>query len=299
MLFAQEKKGKEAEKSRPQKTSRNGFEPFVNPEPGRNHLFVNGYNGNFAQQMDLNRKGIEEVLKIAHLDGRVILASLSPLRQRSIEANPDGSVTGKRSLLFGESIEEDQKDNPFLLSRVVAVPQGWKIEINDQKLTEELTGRKLSGKELQRAFIKRFNGQLKETLKECIWREKFSSEKNEYFKMKAFFSLLPILLQVTEYAPLFINRPFYTTFLGVRTIILIYGFLNLLGELYKKVVRNRLRESDPSFSLERFSSFRQNFDSFWEYFMPLVEIDKVARAFAYLSTIGKGRTLIRQTREEK
>ena len=296
MLSPEKKERKETEEQDPQEPSKNGFEPFVSPEPTENPLFVNGYNGNFAQQMELNRKGIEKVLKIAHLEGQVFLTTLSPNRQRSIEANPDGSVSAKKRLFFGEKPQEDNKDNPP--HRVISVPEGWRIEINDQQFTQELTEKKLSGRQLQRAFIERFNGQLKDTLKECVWREKFSSEKDKDFKGKVFFSLLPILGNITIQAPLYTNYPFIGTFITVGLILLAYGLTNLLGQyIGNKVARSTeslLKEADPSFSPRRYPRLRENFDSFWEYFMPPVEIDKVARALAFLSL--KGRKLVREVK---
>ena len=288
MLFSEGKKIKETEaESQTETPKQDGFEPFVNPQPSEDTLFVNDYNGNFTQKMELNRKGIERVLKIAHLDGQVFLTTLSPNRQKSIEANPDGSVSAKRNRFFGEKTDEDQEEN--LLSRVVAVPQGWRIEINDRRLTEELTGKKLSGTQLQKAFVKSFNGQFKETLRECIWREKFSNEKDKYFKSKVFWSLSPIIVQTTIYALLPVN-PFIT----VGITLFNYGLMNLRGELRKGQIgdiENILKKINPSFSPRRFTHFRQ-IDSFLEYFMPLVEIDKVLRSAVFLSL--KARTLVKE-----
>jgi len=297
ILFAESTKAEKTEKQPQKETRTNGFEPFVDPETQENQLFINGYNGNFAQKMDLNRQGIEKVLKIAHLEGQVFLTTLSPNRQKSIEANPDGSVSAKRFLLYEEKAGEDEKDSP--LSRVVAVPQGWRIEINDARLTEELTERKLGGQELQRAFIKRFDAQLKQGLLKSIWREKCSSEKDKYFKSKRFFSLLPVIEQALT-AVFLSTHPFSGTYIAVGYTIASYAFFNWLGELFKartRSIENLLKELGPSFSPRRFTLFRQ-IDSFWEYFMPLVEIDKVARAFVYLSPIGKGRTLVKEKKTE-
>ena len=285
---------KEAEKSQPQ-TSKNGFEPFINGDKNsKDNLFINLYGGNFSQKMELNRKGVEKALKIAHLDGQVFLTSLSPNRQKAIEANPDGSVSAKRFLLFEEKIEENQKNNP--LSKVVAVPQGWRIEVNDTRITQELTEKKIGGNKLQRAFIRRFNRAFKEGLFECVWREKMSSEKNKHFNETVFFSLLPILTQAGAY---FLVKDALLA-VAVGLVIVSNGIFNSVGKLATKDIRNlenELKEVNPSFSPRRFSFLRQNFDSFWEYFMPLVEVDKVIETFVYLES--KGRTLVRQTPEEK
>ena len=296
MLFAESKAKKEADEKLQEKATRpDGFEPFINGEEnGDSNLFVNLYGGNFSQKMELNRKGVEKALKIARLDGQVFLTSLSPNRQRAIEANPDGSVSAKRFLLFGKKIEENQENNP--LSQVVAVPQGWRIEVNDTRITQELTEKKIGDDKLQRAFIRRFNRAFKEGLFECVWREKMSSEKNKHFNETVFFSLLPILIYAGVY--FFVKGPSLPVAVGA--VILTYGIYNSLGKLTTKGIRdleNVLKEDDPSFSPGRSSFLRQNFDSFSEYFMPLVEVDKVIETFVYLES--KGRTLVRQTREEK
>lgn len=48
-----------------------GFEPFLNREFQEEDLFVNNYGGNYAQNMQLNRRGVDRALKIAHLEGKV------------------------------------------------------------------------------------------------------------------------------------------------------------------------------------------------------------------------------------
>jgi len=252
-----------------------GFEPFVNPQPSEDTLFVNGYNGNFAQKMDLNRKGVERILKIAHLDGQVFLTTLSPNRQKSIEANPDGSVSGKQFLLFEAKAGEDEKDSPIPLSRVAAVPQGWRIEINDQKLTEELTEKKLGGKELQRTFINMFNGKLKDALRECVWREKFTNEKHNKLKDKLFLTVTSCGGQILGGIAVAINLTPFTY--GVFLFALIVG-------LSSSYIANH-------------TSLKRSTDNILETFLPPLEFDRVGITFAYISI--KGRTLVRQTREEK
>lgn len=294
-IFSEQKDGKETEKLQPQETGKNGFEPFINgSENGEDNLFVNLYGGDFSQKMALNRKGVEGVLRIAHLDGKIFLTSLQPNRSRA-EAHGN-ELAAKKFLIFGEKSKEAEEENP--LARVVSVPQGWRIEINNTRITEELTEKKIGGKQLQRAFINRFNSQLKGALKECVWREKFSSEKDEHFKFKIFFSLIPILGQIAIQARFFVD-PFFSTSVGVGAVIANYGIYNLLGELHKRRLRNienAIKGLYPSSIPRRFSLARQNLDSFWEYLMPQVEIDKVARAWTFLSL--KGRNLVREAKLE-
>ncbi len=265
MPFAESKKAEQGKKQPQKETSKkDGFEPFVNPEPTHDPLFVHNYNG---QQMELNRGGIEKVLKIAHLDGQVFLTTLTPLRHRSIEANPDGSVSAKRSIFFGMDIKKENDENP--LYKVTSVPQGWKIEINDQKLTEELTEKKLSGKKLQKTFIKKFNKLLNKGLFECIRKEKLTSIKDEWFKRKVFAQTINTGILLTLWA----QQLFQLDLLAISTCMSTFFAINAF---YNIPYRQR------------------KIDARWEYIMPLIEVDKVARSWAFLSL--KGRKLVRETK---
>lgn len=274
--------GEKEEQKRPQqhlKDRTSSFEPFVNPEPKENQLFVNSYNGNFAQQMDLNREGIEKVLKTAHLDGQVFLTSLSPNRQRSIEANPDGSVTKKRSPLFGESIGEDQKENPYY--RVVSIPQGWRVEINDTRIREELEEKKLAGKKLQTEFTRHFDAQLKQGTWECIWREKLTSIKDRHLKSK---------LKLTLGGPLMASM----ISLAISTLVFKMNFNEVItasvGSVETLYILYNVTSQSTSGELRKI-------DHLWEFLMPQVEIDKVLRSAAFLTY--KGRTLVKKAKQPK
>ncbi|MBI4096460.1 MAG: hypothetical protein HY425_01955 [Candidatus Levybacteria bacterium] len=276
LFFAEQNKEEGPEKQPQSQTSRRGgFEPFVNPEPTENPLFINGYTGSFAQQMELNRKGIERVLKIAHLDGKAILTSLNPLRQRSIEANPDGSVTRKRFLLFGEKIK-DEDINP--LRRVVSTLEGWRIEINDTGIREELEKKNLTGKKLQTEFIQQFNRQFKRGILESIWREKLSSEKDRNFRQRLFYSTVPPL----PYALLKLLKGATMDIPAIEGIILgalsVFAIINIIGRKIPMLPH------------------RINVDSPIEIFMPYVEIDKVIRSAFFLGV--KSSTLIKERKPE-
>mgnify|MGYP001578213686 CR=1 FL=1 len=84
------------------KAKPSGFEPFVNPEQNqKDNLFVNAYAGSFSQNMELNRKAIEQTLRLAHLDGKIVLTSLAYSRNRSIDGvNSDGSTPAKKSVFW-------------------------------------------------------------------------------------------------------------------------------------------------------------------------------------------------------
>ena len=267
----------------PQKT--NGFEPFKFDEPQAGDLFVTQYRGNFFHQMQLNRRGVERVLEIAHLDGKIFLSSLSPSRSRS-EAQGD-ELAARRFVPFDNKRQKVEEDP---LSRVISVPEGWGIEVNDAKITEELTERKLDDKELQTAFVGRFNGLVKEGLFECVRREKLSNvkDKDSIKNLITNFVYVPILSSVhtvvltelASYAYHFDNNRLYIAIFDVGFIFLMFTGVNLMDELARREDKREHRR------------FRKNIDHKWEYFMPSVEVDKVIRTFAYLS--GKGRELVRE-----
>lgn len=256
LLFAESKKGKETKTQPQNETPRtDGFEPFVNPQPAENPLFVNSYTGNFAQQMELNRKGIERVLKIAHLDGQVILTSLSP--------NPDGVATEK---------------NP--LKKAAPVSEGWRIEINDTRIKGRGLEKKLSDRKLQKQFIQRFNATLRNAIFKSVLKEKLTTVKDKRFNGRLVNSLLEIGL-LSVFLNLDIKSlsipfmpPIFPMPIAVTTDIALY-FASI-------VFQNKL--------FTRYG--RKNVDNPLEMFMLFVEIDKVARSLAFLSL--KGRTLVKE-----
>ncbi len=73
------------------------WEPFSkDSEPDQK--FINLYGGNYYQDMELNRKRAEQLIRVSALQGVVTLQSLSTSRRRGIDINPDGSVTSKKKL---------------------------------------------------------------------------------------------------------------------------------------------------------------------------------------------------------
>lgn len=246
--------------------AKRGFEPFINPEPQEGNLLENIYRGNFSQKMELNRQRAERVLKIAHLNGKVVLSSLPQSRSRSeVQGN---ELAAKRFLIFDRKTQKPEEENPY--KRVVSTPEGWRIEINDQRITEELSEQqKLSGEKLQKAFVNNFNMQLKDGIRDCVWREKLSSEKDRLFIANFISSILtPAVLFSFDALILGIN---------VRN-----SEFNIAWTLFTYKLVNIFESGLPN---------RRKIN-FLESFLPPVEIDKVGRTFAYLS--GKGRTLVRE-----
>lgn len=241
------------------------WEPF-NSEPESAQRFINLYGGNFAQDMKLNRKNTERLIRVAALEGNIILTSLSPSRTRSIDINPDGSTTAKRRLFWDEN--PDDKENPY--HRVTSIPEGWRVEICDQRIRDELA-EKFAGEKLQKKFVAKFNQHLRAGLWQVLWKEKLTTRKNPYFAGKVFHSLL--------YPAIFagwslIGGLKLPDLVGVGFVFIAYGIHNCLTYLDDARMRRSLR-------------------SFYEYFMPVIEVDRVARARVYLNL--KGRNLVRLT----
>lgn len=253
------------------------FEPFLNKEPEEGNLFENNYGGNYVHAMQLNRNAVERALEIAHLGGKVQLTNLQQSKSRSeVQGN---ELAAKRFLIFDRKTQKAEEENPY--KRVVSTPEGWRIEINDQRITEELTeGQKLTGEKLQRSFVNIFNVQLREGLRECVWREKLSSEKDKEFKYKFGYSLA--IASVPPVVDIFLHG-------GPRAIAIMYCIAFLW------VAKNNIERIMGSDTEKITRIARENVDSILEFILPPVEVDKVARTFAYLA--GKGRTLVRETKD--
>ncbi len=247
-----------------------GFEPFVGGSSNSSDLFINGYNGNFAQHMELNRKGIERVLKVAHLDGKVVLTSSISSRKPSTESQGN-ELVAKRKLFFGEKIEDDDKAGPF--HRVISTPDGWRIEVNDTRIRKELEKKKLTGRKLQKEFVKAFNNEFVQGVWGCVWREKFTSAKVKNAKLRMgvmlFFNIgVPLILSIPYPSPDIITR--------IGWVAAGEGAISLALAISSVMFGETLR----------------HYDALWERFMPFVEVDKVGRTFLHLSL--KNKTLVRE-----
>jgi hypothetical protein len=278
----------------PKKTNLNNkFEPFEIPEGDQeNNLFVNSYHGHHAKDLELNRRAVEKVLRLAHLDGQVFLSSLPLSRNRSLDANADGSVSAKKSIFWGEKLDEE-KDNPYY--RASNILQGWKIEINDQRMMDELMEKKIDPKKRQKIFINKFNSFTMSGLERCIRKEKLSSVKDRYLKNKLISSLIApaiqmgIILRPSNFALAKYNHwedVFWATFATFIT----YFLMNLSSSMIKKIIEHpygqREEKSSQKLNLKK-SSINRKLDHPWEWIMPEVEIDKVVGSFAYLNVFGQ------------
>lgn len=249
----------------PMETKPNGdWEPF-SQRPIRVNRFFNLYDGNYAQDMEINRERVEQAIKVAGLEGDIVLTSLSYSRTRSLEANPDGSVAAKRGLLWGEKPED--AENPY--HRATPIPEGWRIEICDQKIRDELS-EKYSGEKLQKKFVAKFNQNLRAGIWEALWKEKLTAKKDSNSAFKLRVSLLyPAVAAGLSALGGFTLRDLYV----IGFVLLAYGVNNYL-----------------SFFVDD-GRYRRSLRSFYEYFMPPVEIDRIIRGLAFVNL--KGRNLVR------
>jgi len=250
------------------RTSVNGdWEPFnldpfnLDPHPSQN--FINLYGGPFSQQMELNRKNAERLLQVAAIEGKVILTSLSMSRTRSAEVNPDGTATGKRGLFWGKKPED--AENPY--HRVTSIPEGWRVEICDQRIHDELS-QKFAGEKLQKKFVAKFNQHFRAGIWQAVWKEKMDVfSRGNYYKV--FGSSWPLLLNLFGASQGGFKAIDIPWFFGGSAFM--HGIMNISGQLFKLNLRNLTQ--------------------LYEYLMPLIEVDRVARAFSYLNL--KGRNLVR------
>ena len=210
---------------------------------------------------------------------------------------PTAQLRENGIFFFGEKMQDEDKENPF--HRVVPTPEGWKIEINDTRIREELEKKKLTAKKLQREFIKQFNNELVQGVGDSIWREKLTSVKDIRFRAKvqdiltiSFFSSLNMLL-VRGFPPIFffgdvLSQPFVLNIILNRVHS---HFDRGMNELF-----NGTQEIFPEQKLPTYIPRGRKIDAKWEFFMPPIEIDKVARSFIYLQ--GAGRMLVREKKEK-
>lgn len=240
------------------------WEPF-NAEPHPSQNFVNLYSGLFSTQMELNRKNAERLIQVAALEGNIFLTSLQASRTRSLEVTPDWNVTTKRGLFWGEKPED--VENPY--HRVASIPEGWRVEICDQRIRDELS-EKYSGEKLQKKFVEKFNQHLRAGVWQAVWREKLTSEKDSRFVRKLRNSLLYPTIVAAWSA--FDGLTLYDLG-GIGALLLAYGMNNVL----------------PYFKDD--GRMGRSLRSFYEYFMPPIEVDRVLRGLAFVNL--KGRNLVR------
>ncbi len=242
------------------KQNHNPWEPF-NLEPNPNQKFVNLYSGPFSQQMELNRANADRLLDVAGIQGQIILTDVPMDRSRGIAGiNSDGSVTKRRGLFWGEKLEEDQSQ-----ALVKPTPDGWRIEIPGQEIIEELS-RQESKTPLDKRFTGRFNQVIRDSIREIIFREKLTTEKDVRLSSKAILSAMPLFNGILNGSVALINDSIILLLTAFAFPLVMYGITN------KKFPIRTLKDR-------------------YEYIMPFVEIDRYIRGVIF--TKNKGRNLVR------
>jgi len=244
-----------------------------NTQPDPSRCFINLYGGPFSQNMELNRTNAERLLEVTGIEGKIILADGPMDRSRYIDGiNSDGSVTARRRLFWGEKIQDEDKPH----SLVKSVPEGWRIEIPGQDIMDELL-RKESKVPLGKRFASRFNQSLRTAMGGVIVREKLTAEKDPYFVRRLVESLIFPALSV--YLSSSDGFTLYALDNGIRFILLMYGAMNCGSRVFgaERMIQRSLR-------------------SFYEYLMPMIEIDRVLRGLAFANL--KGRNLVRLRPDE-
>ena len=268
----------------------NGFEPFNSELDQDGNLFHNEYKGAYSGRMALNRRAVERVLRIAHLDGIVTLKNLPNVRQRSADGvNEDGSVSSGRNVLFNAKANKGAEENSFY--EISSVSEGWTIGINDGRLVEELsTKERLGGKELQEKFINKFNELIKQGIVKAILAEKLSTAKDEMsFVGKVVATGSPILCSgiFTGVTWFFNHDPKVLYGIFSSGILLLNAFRNIVSTNFRKIEEDFFsRQNIPPPSPRKL-------DHVWEYFMPRVEIDKVIASLGYLYLNPKASKLVK------
>ena len=275
---------------RPRVLAKDGFEPFISDsQPG--DRFINLYNGAFSQQMKLNRRKAEEFIRIAGLEGSIVLTSVPRSRIRNIDVNPDGTVTARKSLSHGESPKEWVEEKPV---RAISIPEGWRIEVCDQLIMDELLSQE-TRKPLDKRFVERINPEVRSILQRIVIREKLTREKDADFRLRLAETVgttfLITSLSVNRWLfrfPLETSTIGYEIFSFIAWHLIFYAGINLLGFINRGGLRNIK-------ILER-RNIRNN-NILPEMFGPPVEYDRVLRSLLYANL--KGRNLVKLAKDNQ
>lgn len=263
------------------------FEPFVQAEepqrfyPPRKHRFINNYGGPYAIKMELNRTAVERFIQLSRLEGNITLFSLPYSRTRGyLEINPDATVSAKKGLTNGEKNFEEE-ENPYY--RVIATGDGWAVQINGQRILQEINDKPNKKVKDQDRFSKEFNRFLRHALSECVIKEKLTSAKDMFFYDKLFTTLVqPAIAAVFSSVSHSGSIEEFVSDLGYRMVItvpMVYGLVDFM----KRKINPAYLETNP----------RQGVGVF----LPPVRIEDVIVGKGYLDF--KGRTMVRSQKERK
>ena len=244
--------------------------------------FACAYGGNFSQVLELNRPVIERFLQIAGLDGRVLLQESKVKKPQAMPdgLNPDGSLTGRGSLRFGQKLETDDKaKNPYW--QVESDGLGWIISINGGLITEDLTKKQgLTAREMTGQFGEKFNHYLGESFNQALVKDKFTFTKDPLFVGRLIGSGVIANFLVSD----IIFQDWGALAKDVLWSMFMTGIYNgLLRESLKRDLE-ATRQGRRSNILDKALYFgRRNVANRWEIFTLPLELDRVILAGGYLN----------------
>lgn len=262
------------------------FEPLTQIEepqgfypPGK-HRFINSYGGPYATKMELNRTAVERFIQLSRLEGNITLSSLPYSRSRGyLEINPDATVSAKRGLTIDQKNLEEE-DNPYY--RVIATGDGWAVQINGQRILQEVNDKPNKKIKDEDRFSREFNRFLRHALSECVVKEKLSSAKDMFFYDKLVSTLVQPAIAVAFSAASHHGsiREFISD-LAFRMVVVVpitYGLINFMKEK------------------SGLAHYETNSRQGAEIFLPPLRVEDVIIGKGYLDF--KGRTLIRAQKKK-
>lgn len=260
---------------------RNFWEQILESQPS--DKFVCAYGGPIAQQLEINRGVVDKFLDIASLDGRVLVKDSNRTRKRANpDINPDGSITAKSVLKWGEKpIIDEKKDNIYF--QVEPDPEGWVISLNGKLIQDDLVEKTKNGsREVQKELAGKLNYSLRVGLKEALLKDKLTTIKDPYLFGRV---MSPICCVV----PNFIVSSFFGTNWQIYWGVGCYTLFSLAANWGWREMHNMdKRDKNPEMFLESdsgrtlFNIFRRTVESNWEIFAPPLEIDRTVVAYSYL-----------------
>lgn len=154
------------------------FEPFGQTDPKQEpqtpskYRFINNYGGPYAMKMELNRTAVERFIQLSRLEGIITLSSLPYSRTRlGLEINRDFSVSAKRNPT-GDQRRFEKEENP--LYQAISAKYGWAIQINGQRILQEIKDKPDKKNKDEERFSREFNRYLHSALLDCLVGEKLS-----------------------------------------------------------------------------------------------------------------------------
>lgn len=274
----------ESRSQSPERESPRSLEPLGDIPPS--DKFVCTYGGPFAQNLLLDRPQVDRFLAITALDGRVLLQESKVRRPKVVPdgINPDGSVTARRSLTWGEKVEvEDSKRvNPYF--QVEPDQAGWVISVNGGLLLDDLMkDGKTSAREATGKFAKRFDYYTRVGLKEALLKDKLTTAKDKYILGRGAVSGMWTVNMVGEV--IFFGDDLRQVAQGEAFMLSIIGLSNtFLKRLFLQMesAASTANEHEQVEFFAKFQPFRRNVKNAIEAFGFPVEFDRAILAYSYL-----------------